>query len=260
LEALAAALRDPAREVRTAAVQALCARGADGARAARAALDAPEEAAAAAALRALGGAGGETARRWLRAAYAGRVREAWEALLLSRAKLDAPPEPADGAAAAIALRFFPVACADAFARALRLAFRALAQLEDESVVKTVQGTLRHAAGRARADALGVLSLLGDREASQALAVLLEATPIEDKLGPLRRLGAPPAGAAEALARAAAHPAPWVRRAAAAAAESGVDPEEIATMQRLLALRQVSLLSGLSLERLQAVERIATEAE
>jgi CRP-like cAMP-binding protein len=32
------------------------------------------------------------------------------------------------------------------------------------------------------------------------------------------------------------------------------------MQRLLALRRVSLLSGLSLERLQAVERIATEAE
>lgn len=32
------------------------------------------------------------------------------------------------------------------------------------------------------------------------------------------------------------------------------------MQRLLALRQVSLLSGLSLERLQAVERIVREAE
>ena len=32
------------------------------------------------------------------------------------------------------------------------------------------------------------------------------------------------------------------------------------MERLLALRQVSLLSGLSLERLQAVDRVAREAE
>src|SRR5690606_1895201 len=138
-------------------VATLSARGAEGARAARAALDAPEELAAAAALRALAGAGDE-ARRWLRAAYAARVREAWEALLLSRAKLEElAPAPAVDASSAIALRFLPVACADAFARALRLAFRALAQLEDESVVRNVQRALRHATGRARADALEVLT-------------------------------------------------------------------------------------------------------
>jgi len=259
-EATAAlAPRDPAREVRAAAVAELGARGIAGARAARDALDAPEERAAAAGLRALAGADAAEARSWLRAAYAARVREAWEALLLARASFrDAAGAAPEGAAAAV--RFLPVACADAFARALRLAFHALARLEGESVVRSVQRALRYAPGRARSDALEVLTHLGDREASQALAVLLEAGPVEEKLGPLRRLGAPPRAAAEALARAGAHPAPWVRRAARAASDSDADPEEIATMQRLLALRQVSLLSGLSLERLQAVERIASEAE
>ena len=106
----------------------------------------------------------------------------------------------------------------------------------------------------------MLTHLGNREASQALAVLLEAGPVEDKIGALRGLGAPPRSADERIARAAAHPAPWVRRAARAAADSGADPQESATMERLLALRQVSLLSGLSLERLQAVDRVAREAE
>jgi hypothetical protein len=265
--ALARALRDPVRDVRHAAVSALAARGRAGARAARELLAAPEERAVAAGLRALAGAEAREARGWLRAAYAACVREAWEALLLARADFAAagaaapgPPAVAAPEPAALALRFLPVACADAFARSLRLAFHALVQLEGRAVVHSVQRALRHAPGRARADALEVLTHLGEREASQALAVLLEAGPIEDKLAALRRLGAPPRDAGEALARAAAHPAPWVRRAARAAADSGADPEEIATMQRLLALRQVSLLSGLSLERLQAVERIASEAE
>lgn len=255
---LAGALRDPAREVRTAAVQALGRRGAAGARAARAALDAPEESAVVAGLRALAGCEAAEARGWLRAAYAARVREAWESLLLARAGF--MPSGCDPAEDATAARFLSVACADAFARALRLAFQALERLEDQSVVRSVQRALRHAPGRARADALEVLTHLGDRETSQALALLLELAPVEEKLGPLRRLGAPPRSAAEALARAAAHPAPWVRQAVRAAADSPADPEEIATMKHLLALRQVSLLSALSLERLQAVERIAREAE
>ncbi|MEB2344305.1 MAG: cyclic nucleotide-binding domain-containing protein [Deltaproteobacteria bacterium] len=257
MASLARGLRDPVREVRTAAVRALERGGAAGARAARAALDAPEEHAVAAGLRALAGSGAAEARGWLRAAYAAHVREAWESLLLARAGF----EPAGASAgAAVAARFLPAACADAFARALRLALQALARLEDGPVVRSVERALRHAPGRARADALEVLTHLGDREASQALAVLLELAPVEEKLGPLRRLGAPPRTAAEALARAAAHPAPWVRRAAHAAADSGADPEEIVTMKHLLALRQVSLLSALSLERLQAVERIAREVE
>jgi HEAT repeat protein len=261
LDALGLALGDPSREIRVAAIAALAARGLEGARAARAALDAPAESAAGAALRALAGAGVPEARAWLRAAYAARVREAWESLLLARARVT--PDPAPEVAAApppVPLRFLAVACGDAFARALRLAFQALAQLEDEAVVRSVQRALRHAPGRARADALEVLTHLGDREASQALSLLLERSAVEEKLGPLRWLGAPPRTPAEALARAAAHPAPWVRRAARLAAESDSHPQEIATMQRLLALRQVSLLSGLSLERLQAVERIAREAE
>lgn len=258
LPALAAALRDPSRAIREAAVLALAGRGPAAARAARGALDAPEESAADAALRALAGSGAAEARPWLRAAYLARVREAWEALLLAEA-LPAPAGASAGAEPSLPLRFLPVACGDAFARALRLAFGALGQLEDDGVVGSVERALRSASGRARADALEALTHLGDRTGSQALALLLERGALEEKLAPLRRLGVPPGTPAEALARAAAHPAPWVRRAARAAAESGAAPREAAMMERLLALRQVSLLSGLSLERLQAVERIVREA-
>src|SRR5690606_30696051 len=86
--------------------------------------------------------------RALRAFQAARVREAWESLLLARA-------PAAGApAAAPAERFLVVACHDAFARALRLAFRALAALEDPAVVRSIVRALRHAPGRARRRARG----------------------------------------------------------------------------------------------------------
>jgi hypothetical protein len=270
---LADALRDPAREVRSAAVDALAVRGVEGARAARSVLDAAEESAIAAAMRVIGSVRSPETRGWLRASYGARVGEAWEALLLARAfaaggvaasggtRVGAAVPPAD------AVRFLQVACTDAHTRALRLAFRALARLEEESVVRSAQRALRFARGRGQADALEVLSHLGEREASQALAVILERTAVDEKLGALRRLGTPPRGLDDALARARAHPAPWVRAAAAAASDSGsagatIDagvPHE-ATMQRLLALRQISLLSGLSLERLQAVERIVTEAE
>jgi hypothetical protein len=241
--------------LRWAAFDVLAAQGADGARAARAFLDAPEESAVGAALRVLGAVRTPETRGWLRQSYVGSVREAWEALLLARSFAPAGPADADA-------RFLHLACTDAFARAIRIAFRALARLEDEAVVRSVQRALRFAGGRARADALEVISHLGDRDASQALTVLLERSPFEEKVRGLRRLGEPPQDLDEARERARAHRAPWVRRAAGGASESG--PAEATrgrdTMQRLLALRQVSLFSGLSLERLQAIERISTEAE
>jgi HEAT repeat protein len=259
LAPLAEALRDPMREVRSAAIDVLAGLGADGARAARALLGAPEESAVGAALRVLGEVRTPETRAWLRQSYAESVAEAWEALLLARSFAPAGPEPA-----AADLRFLQLACTDAFARAVRIAFRALSRLEDEKVVRSVQRALRFAGGRARADALEVISHLGERDASQALIVLLERSPLEEKLRALRRLGEPPRDPREAHERARAHRAPWVRRAAALESGSSATPDDPAqgrdTMQRLLALRQVSLFSGLSLERLQAIERISTEAE
>jgi hypothetical protein len=260
VEVLAGTLGDEAREVREAAIAGLAARGREGAEAARGRLRAPGESTVGAALRVLGAARDPAARRWLRAELTARVREAWEALLLVRAF--SPGGPAATARAAHPL--LQVACADAYARALRLSFRALMQLEDPGVVRSAQRALRFAGGRSRADALELLSHLGDREAGGALAILLERSPIEAKIAPLQGLGRPPRDGAEALARARALGAPWVRVAAGAAADSDAggaeSPAELeASMERLLVLRQVSLFSGLSLERLQAVERIVRES-
>jgi len=258
LELLSTLLRDPSHEVRAAAAAALAAHGEVGALAAREQLHAPEESAVGAAVQALRASGAPEAPAWLRAEYGFRVREAWEAMLLE----DALVAHADGATST-GLRFLAVACGDAAARALRLAFRTLAALADESVVGSITRALRFAGGRARADALEVLTHLGDRPTSHALAVLLENSTVQEKALALRGLAAPCSGAGDALARARAMEAPWVRRAAEAASDSGSTPRDEgdeATMKRLLALRNVSLFSGLSLERLQAVHRITTESQ
>jgi hypothetical protein len=251
-DALATALRDASRDVRTEAVRALSARGAAGAEAARAQLRAPEESAVGAALRVLAALDAASGRALLRAEYGSRVREAWEALLLARAL---PPDSSPRR------RFLHEACADAFARSVRIAFRALARLEDERVVRSVRRVLRAGGGRGRADALEVVSHLGDREASRVLVLLLERIPIEEKLASLLDVAAPPRSEAEALARARALESPWVRLGAGETSESGaLAAEREAIMERLLSLRQVSLFAGLSLERLQAIERITSDAE
>ncbi|HTY19777.1 MAG TPA: cyclic nucleotide-binding domain-containing protein [Myxococcota bacterium] len=248
--ALAHALRDGARDVRTEAVLALAARGEAGVAAASEQLAAPEESAVRAALRVLGASGTPRARVRLRAEYAARVREAWESLLLARAL------PAGGAHG-----FLHLACVDDFARSLRIAFRALARLEDERVVRSVDRALRFAGGRGTADALEVISHLGDREASRVLVLLLERIPVEEKLASLRSVAEPPRDETEALARARKLGSPWVRLALGDAAESSAETAaRESTMERLLSLRQVSLFAGLSLERLQAIERITTDAE
>lgn len=242
---IAPALRDPAREVRSQAVRSLVEQGEPGARAARSLLDAPEESAVGAALRVLGAVGSSTAVASLREHYDARVHEAVQAFLCARVLATAEGVPA----------FVSTASSDAFARAMRLAWRTLARLEDERVVRSAERSLRGGAGRMRADALEVLSQLGDREASQRLVLLLEPMPVEEKIEALRSWGRMPRDAAEAMTRAAALSSPWIRLAV----RPRTDAEEI-QMERLLSLRQVSLFSHMSLERLHAVERILRDAE
>jgi HEAT repeat protein len=246
LERIARALRDPAREVRSAAVAALAEAGDIGAVLTRPLLDAPEESAVRGALRAIGEIGTPAARDFVRAEYGRRVREAIEAFLCARVL---------SASGASVPSFAVIASGDALARALRIAWRALARIEDERVVRSTEHTLRHAAGRMRADALEVLSQLGDREASRRLVVLLEPLPVEEKIAALRPFAVAPRDVATALARARELSSPWMRLAARAR-----NKEEESQMQRLLSLRQVSLFSHMSLERLHAVERILRDAE
>lgn len=244
-EVIARALSDPAREVRSEAVRALVMQGDRGVSAARSALDASEETAVGAALRVLGAVGSRAAIASLREHYVARVREAVQAFLCARAFATAESVPV----------FVTAASSDAFGRALRLAWRGLARLEDERVVRSAERSLRGGAGRMRADALEVLSQLGDREASQRLVLLLEPMPVEEKIAALRSWARAPRDAAEAMTRAATLSSPWIRLAV----RGRTEVEEV-QMERLLSLRQVSLFAHMSLERLHAVGRILRDAE
>lgn len=241
---IAPALRDPAREVRSEAVRSLVERGDLGATAARSMLDAAEESAVSAALRVLGAVGSPAATTSLREHYAARVREAVQGFLCARVFATAAGVPL----------FVQAASSDAFARAMRLAWRVLARLEDERVVRSAERSLRGGAVRMRADALEVLSQLGDREASQYLVLLLESMPVEEKLLALRSWGHAPNDVAEAMTRAAALSSPWIQLAV----RPRTDAEEV-LMEHLLSLRQVSLFSNMSLERLHAIERILRDS-
>jgi HEAT repeat protein len=246
IAALATALRDPSREVRNVAIDALTAHGNPGYLAARATLDAPEESAVGAAMRVLGGVATDASRARLRVEYGVRVLEAIAAFQCARLL---------GAAGAAAPRFAAVASGDALARALRLCWRALARLEDETVVRSAERALQQGSGRMRADALEVVSQLGDREASRKLVLLLEPIPIEEKLAALRGDVPPPQDPADAQQRARSLSSPWTR-----IPSEVPTAEEERLVERLLSLRQVSLFSRMSLERLHAIERITQESE
>jgi HEAT repeat protein len=243
---LAGALRDSSRDVRNAAIRALAACGDRGVLAVRPILAAPEESAIGAAMRVLAAVNSPAARGLLRGAYGEYVREAIGALHCARAL---------SAAGAAVPRFTLVAIGDAFARALRLAWRALARLEDERVVRSAERALRRASGRVRGDALEVVSQLGERDVSRQLVLLLEPIPLDEKLAALRGDVPPPRDLADAQLRARAFSSPWTRIPA-----DSPNAEEKVLMERLLSLRQVSLFSRMSLERLHAIERITQESE
>lgn len=263
LEVLAAALGDPAREVRAAAIESLAARGEAALRPAREALASESEAAAASALRVLARVPGLPARGLLATEYRRRVRAAWTARLCAETLRGRDGDTgAAGEASPLPLRFLRLACDDAAASQLRLAFAALAALEDEDVVRRVERTLRLGDARARGDALEVLSNLGPREVSEALAAFLEPGPSAETRAGFEGLVAAPRDLEEALWRAREVPSRFARAAAtlATAGPETASEESIVSMERLLFLRQIPLFSQLRLEELEAVERIARTVE
>jgi CRP-like cAMP-binding protein len=249
--ALARALQDASHEVRSAAVSALAARGDAGVEAARSLLAADNEAGVEAALRVLGGAESTRGTRWLVVEYRQRVREAWTAWLCLEALPEQGPLP---------LRFLRIAYVDTGVRSLRLAFRALALLEDPHVVRRVERALRFASRRARAAALEVLSNLGPREVSERLVLLLEPGPLAEKRAGLEGFVAPARDVTDAIERGAHAASRWVRWAVAQLAREDEVLSEERKMERLLFLRSIPLFSQLSLEQLEAIELITRTVE
>jgi len=244
------ALDDPVRAVREAGSTALGRLGDLGALAARPHLDARGLWTVDAALAALGRAETPGARSVLREELRRRVSGAWHHLLALEAMID----PAD-----LGLRFLRAAHTSAFGRELRLAFRALEELEGPVVVRSVQRTLRLGRRRARADALEVLSNLGDRQAAGLLALLHEGGSIEDRIRGVAGFADRPRSAEDVAAAGREVSDPWIRLAARYVAESG-EEEVRHTMERLLALREVPLFAHLRLDQLESIHRAMRDEE
>jgi hypothetical protein len=191
-------------------------------------------------------------RELLRRELLHRVRLMWAS------ELALPELPQD---AGIAARVLRLAFADEAARHRRLAFRILGLDGNPRAIRNVYRALRFGARRARADALEVLSNLGDREAARLLVLRFEGELDEEHRQAARSLVPVPAGRAALLREARHAESLWVRAAAAALDPSlGHNAVGIATMERLLALKKVPLFESLTLDQLDAVARLAEERD
>ena len=203
------------------------------------------------ALSALAAAATPRARRILARELRRHVHAVWRALLV----LHTLSERADPS-----VRFLRLAYQNVVSRSLRAAVLILELSEDARLVRMVTRVLRFASARKRGDALEVLSNLGDREVARLLVLLLEAHPFEEKLPLVADLFRAPANHDEVLEAARVSSDPWIRRAyAACAAERRHGRNEEEGMERLLYLQRVPLFSQLTLEQLEAIDRILSEA-
>jgi hypothetical protein len=129
------------------------------------------------------------------------------------------------------------------------------------VIRKVEKVLRLGTARSYGDALEVLSNLGDREAAQLLVLMHERGPLDRRLGGAREILALPTRTEEVLDASRQSANRWIRLAAQAFdAREAIAAREEETMERLLALRQVPLFAQLSLDQLEAVNRIAKEVQ
>ncbi len=252
MQQLARALDDPSAEVRASAETALAARGADGVAAAEPYLRSEREQTALAALRVVARSNLRDARAVLSFELRRLARELWY-LTIATERLPAADHPR--------ARLLRIAFADAVRREHRMAFALLGLLERPSVVRKIERGLSDPNLRTRADALEVLSNLGDREAAGLLVLLHEAMPLAERERAVSGIVPVPTDPTEIVMAARSSPLRWVRAAARALApQEGDPPPEEKTMERLLALRQVDLLAQLSLEQLEAVAQLTEEAE
>ena len=269
---LSAALDDSARAVRETAARGLARLGEPGVLAALPQLKSLRRWTAEAALDVIDAADQVDSRQHLALVYRTCVRDAWK---LSAGIEFTPVEPT------LEARFLRVALENAYRSKVWLAFRLLSALEDPAVVKSVNQILDRGSNRDRADALEVLSNLGERETSDQFALLLEAGPFQDKLRSAAAFVMAPRDLREVLDEASRSEDRWLRLAAAPFLSSGSQPEteserehpaqqnlpldthhqhEVDLMQRLLALRKVPLFTELSLERLEVIHQLMHEAE
>lgn len=252
VRALAAAISDSANEVQFAAESVLGSLGDEGADAVEVYLRGHPERTVSCALRVVARSSPERSSGILQRELRYRVRELWYWIIGYQRLLSGE---------GLANRFLLAACADAVARNRRLAFRMLELLERPDIVRNVEKALRFGSARSRGDALEVLSHLGDRDAVELLVTLHEGGPLADRIEVARKVVAVPDDRSELIAASCASPEKWIRMGAAACDPLQHDAhQEENIMEPLLALKEVSLFTNLSLDQLEAVHQITTEVQ
>jgi HEAT repeat protein len=249
---VARGLCDLALAPRAAAIAALAERGEEGVAAAQVYLRDGRERAVRAALEVVSRVDAPSRRELMRRELLHHVRQMWTGELML------PLLPADPDTASTFLR---LAWSDEASRHRRLAFRILGMDGNPRAIRNVYRTLRFGAGRARGDALEVLSNLGDREAAQLLVLRFEGPLDDEHRASARALVPVPGERAALLLGSRRAESLWVRAAAAALDPSlGHNAVGVATMERLLALRKVPLFESLTLDQLDAVAQLAVERD
>ena len=252
LEALATALADPSNEVRSAAGMALISHGDEAASAIEGNLSGESEHVILSALRVAAQLSAEQSTTILHRELHRRVHELWY-WMIAHQQLAA----ADG----LANRFLRAAYLDGVAQNLRIAFRILELLEDSSVVRNIEKALRSGTDRSRGDALEILSHLGEWEAALLLVVYHEVGSLTDRIEAARRHVSVPSDPQQFINDACNSSSKWIRTGALAlGTKAGQELPEEATMERLLALKEIPLFKNLSLDQLEAVHQITKEVE
>ncbi|MBN9416813.1 MAG: hypothetical protein J0I12_15315 [Candidatus Eremiobacteraeota bacterium] len=240
LQSRAQSLASADAKLRLEAAAQLAGRGADGVRAALPYLFSDQCSTVEAALRVLGQSPTPWARSLLQDQFASRSRAA------AQAWVAAHKQPAES----LRSRFLKEARHQESLRHQRLAFCALRWLEGEELVETVRLSLLSQGGRS-ANALEVLSNLGERQPTQLFVNLLEPNSDEERA---RLLSGPETDGTLSEDR-------WVRWAATRA---GSPPAwELARMEQLLTLRRTHPFHRMDLAQLEILrlrmieERFAT---
>jgi HEAT repeat protein len=247
---IATALADLAPEVQFTAESVLSSLGDAAIETVLPQLRSERERAVEAALRVVAASGSQRWRELLSGELHHRVRRLWYHQL---AVQHLPQSDELGA------RFLRTAHEDAAQRNRRFAFRILGLLDSPGIIGRVEKALRFGGGRSRADALEVLSNLGDRESSRLLVVMHEEGSWEERYRAVADLLDLPDDFQHLAVDSLRDEVGWIRLGARAIGGApGVAPEEAEKMERLLALKQVPLFATLSLDQLEAVHQITRE--
>jgi HEAT repeat protein len=252
IEALASAMADPSNEVQFAAESVLSSLGDESTEAVIGYLEGQAERTVSCALRVVARCCPEDSTAILHRALRSRIRELWYWVIASERL-----RSGEG----LANRFLLAAYSDGVARNQRLAFRILELLEGSDIVRNVEKALRFGSVRSLGDALEVLSHLGDRTSTHLLVTFLhESSPLEDRIEAVRKFISVPDEPQKLIAASRLSQARWIRMAAQACDSPPGESQEEEIMERLLALKEISLFKDLSLDQLEAVHQITTEEE